>query len=142
MEGAGQVVDEDEEEDWADDRALGDSVGKREGRCGSSADEFGATGKVAAEPSGLDAIPLELVQKHRVVHTDQHLAQFDRRQRRDVTDIDLPSRPFDNVKNGIFGGVRWAIGILGRGKDVVSDEIGCKVGAHDFFEDFLGCRKD
>ena len=52
VEGAGQVVDEDEEEDWADDRALGDSVGKREGRCGSSADELGAAGKVAAEPAG------------------------------------------------------------------------------------------
>ena len=58
------------------------------------------------------------------------------RQRRDVTDIDLQSRPFDNVENGIFGGVGWVVGILGWRKDVVSNEIGCKLGAHDFFEDF------
>ena len=60
-----------------------------------------------------------------MVDTVECPAQVDRRQRRDVTDIDLPSRPFDNVENGIFGGVGWAVGILGRGKDVVSDEVGC-----------------
>ena len=71
-----------------------------------------------------------------MVDTVECLARVDRRQRCDVTDIDLPSRPFDNVKNGIVGGVGWAVGVLGRGKEVVGDEIGCKLGAHNFFDDF------
>ena len=71
-----------------------------------------------------------------MVDTVKYLAQVDRRQRRDFTGIDLPSRPLDNVENGIFGGVGWSVGILGRGKDVVCDEVGCKLGAHDFFDDF------
>ena len=52
---AGKVIDEDEEEDGAYNRALRDAMGKRKCRCGTSADELGAAGKVTAEPGGGDA---------------------------------------------------------------------------------------
>ena len=56
-------------------------MGKRKRRCGTSADELGAAGKVAAEPGGGDAVPTQLVQQQ-MVDTVKCLAQVDRRQRR------------------------------------------------------------
>ena len=124
---AGKVIDEDEEEDGAYNRALRDAMGKRKRRCGTSADELGAAGKVAAEPGGGDTVPTQLVQQQLMVDTVKCLAQVDRRQRHDFADIDTPSRPFDNIKYGIFGGVGWAVGILGRREDVVGDEVGTEL---------------
>ena len=79
---AGYFIDEDEEEDGAYNRALRDAMGKRKRRCGTSADELGAAGKVAAEPGGGDAVPTQLVQQQLMVDTVKCLARVDRRQRR------------------------------------------------------------
>lgn len=49
---AGQVVDEDEEEDWTHDRPLWDTVRDGKRSSGASADELGAVGEVASEPAG------------------------------------------------------------------------------------------
>ena len=89
-------------------------MGEGKRRCGTSADELGAAGKVAAEPVGGDAVPAQLVQQQMVVDTVEGLAQIDRRQRRDISGVDAPSRPFNNIEHGILCGVGWTVGVLGR----------------------------
>ena len=73
-----------------------------------------------------------------MVDTVAGFTEVNRRQRRDVTDIDLTTMStivdnvVDNVKYGVLCGMGWAIGILGRGKDMVSDEVGGELRAHSF----------
>ena len=114
-------------------------MGKKKRRCGTSADELGAAGKVTAEPVGGDAVPAQLVQQQLVVDTVEGLAQVDRRQRRDIAGVDAPSRPVNDIKYGIFCGVGWAVGVLGRREDVICDEVGNELRAHNFFKDLGEC---
>lgn len=71
-----------------------------------------------------------------MVHAVERFAKVDQGEGHDVTSIDSPRYPLDNIEEGVFGRMGWAVGVLEGGKDVVSDKIGTELRAHHFFENF------
>ena len=80
------------------------AMGEGQSRCSVTAYELRAAWEVAPEPAWWDSIPLQLVEQHGVVCTIKSLTQVNRRQARDLTGVEPPSRPLNNLQQRILGG--------------------------------------
>ena len=83
----GEVVREDEKEDGPSDGTLDYTSGEGEGR--GRAYGLNTTTEVAGKPLGLNAVPAKFFQEEAMIHAVESFTKIERRQRRNVTSVDL-----------------------------------------------------